>query len=198
MNKALVLSVPGTGSRFTMNYLMSCLGYVKVSPEDLLHKPRYAPYCSLQHVNASPPIMKTLSKVEGLKVVIPLRAPVHQFLTRVGEAAHAQRVREESKVMWKRLVELQPDFDYVYLPIEEDMDRAKRLMLVADHLDAIPDELVFDEIVENWAKVGSNGIKRERVQYDKTGAVSVGGFNMSFLDEEMAMYDKWIEEYGSA
>jgi len=198
MNKALVLSVPGTGSRFTMNFLMSCLGYEKMSPEDLLHKPRYAPFCSLQHVNASPPIMKTLSKVEGLKVVIPLRAPVHQFLTRVGEAAHAQRVREESKTMWRRLVELKDMFDYVFLPIEEDMSREKRLILVASHLDAEPNKDVFDEIVNTWAKVGSNGVKPERVHYDKHGTVNVGGFNMSFLDEEMDMYNRWIDEFRGA
>jgi len=195
MNKALVLSVPGTGSRFTMDFLMACLGYVKLSPEDLLHKPRYAPFCSLQHVNASPPILKTLSKVEGLKTIIPLRAPVHQFLTRAGEAAHAQRVREESKTLWKRLRDLKDGFDYVFLPIEEDMDRARRLMRVANHLDAVPDEMVFDEIITHWAKVGSSGIKPHRIKYDKEGDVSVGGFNMGFLDEEMARYNEWIKEY---
>jgi hypothetical protein len=195
MNKALVLSVPGTGSRFTVNFLMACLGYEKMSPEDLLHKPRYAPFCCLQHVNATPRFLKPLMKTEGLKTIIPLRSPVHQFLTRAGEAAHAQRVREESKTMWRRLKQLKDDFDYVFLPIEEDMDRAKRLMKVADHLDAVPDEMVFDEIVTHWAKVGSSGIKPHRVKYDKEGDVSVGGFNMGFLDEEMALYNEWIEEY---
>jgi hypothetical protein len=178
-----------------MNFLMSGLGYEKLSPEDLLHKPRYAPFCSLQHVNATPSILKTLAKVEGLKTVIPLRAPVHQFLTRAGESAHANRVRDESKVLWKRLNEVKEDFDYVFLPIEEDMDRAKRLMLVANHLDAIPNEDVFEEIVAHWAKVGSSGIKPHRVEYNKMGKVSVGGFNMSFLDEEMARYDGWIKQY---
>ena len=180
-----------------MNYLMSCLGYEKMSPDDLIHKPRYAPFCSLQHVNASPPIMKVLSKVDGLKVVIPLRAPVHQFLTRAGESAHAQRVKEESKVLWGRLQQMLRDgsWDYVFLPIEEDMDRAKRLMKVANHLDAVPDKDVFEEIVTNWAKVGSSGIKPHRVKYNKEGQVSVGGFNMSFLDEEMAWYQETIKEY---
>jgi hypothetical protein len=178
-----------------MNYLMACLGYEKISPEDLIHKPRYAPFCSLQHVNASPPILKALANHNGLKVVIPLRAPVHQFLTRSGEAAHAQRVKEESKTLWKRLNDLKDTFDYVFLPIEEDMDRKKRLMLVANHLDAIPDEEVFGEIVSNWAKVGSSGVKPHRVHYDKHGTVNVGGFNMTFLDEEMERYSQWIETY---
>lgn len=195
MNKAVVLSVPGTGSRFTMNFLMSGLGYEKISPEDLIHKPRYAPFCCLQHVNASPQTLKKLAKREDLKVVIPLRAPVHQFLTRSGEAAHAQRVREESKVHWKRLREIKDTFDYVFLPIEEDMDRAARLMVVANHLDAVPDEMIFDEIVTNWSKVGSSGVKPARVKYDRDGNVSLGGFNMSFLDEEMAWYRETIEGY---
>jgi len=197
MHRALVLSVPGTGSRFTMNYLMGCLGYEKLSPEDLLHKPKNSPFCSLQHVNASPPIMKTLGKAEGLKVVVPLRAPIHQFLTRSGESKHAQRVREESKALWSRLRQILLDgsWDYVFLPIEEDMDRTKRLMKVANHLDAEPDEDVLEEIVTNWAKVGSSGIKPARVEYNKRGNVSVGGFNMSFMDEEMRWYRETIEEY---
>jgi hypothetical protein len=90
---------------------------------------------------------------------------------------------------------LKNDFDHVFLPIEEDMDRGKRLMLVADHLDAIPNDDVFEELVTNWAKVGSSGVKPQRVEYNKRGNVSVGGFNMSFLDEEMAWYAELIEEY---
>jgi len=197
MHRALVLSVPGTGSRFTMNFLMGGLGYEKLSPEDLLHKPKNSPFCSLQHVNASPPIMKVLGKAEELKVVVPLRAPVHQFLTRSGEAAHAQRVREESKTMWGRLRQILNDgsWDYVFLPIEENMDRRKRLMKVADHLGAVPNEYVLEEFVAHWHRVGSSGIKPARVEYDRRGQVSVGGFNMSFLDEEMAWYKGVIEEY---
>jgi len=204
MNKALVLSVPGTGSRFTMNYLVSCLGYERkmLLPKDLNPKPRRKPrntplpFASLQHVNASPQqILRPLVKLEGLKTVIPLRAPVHQFLSRMGEASNPENVKEESKTFWKLLKELKDDFDYVFLPIEEDMDRAGRLMLVANHLGAVPDDDVFEEIVANWAKVGSNGVKPLRVEYDKRGNVSVGGFDMSFLDEEMAWYAGLIEEY---
>ena len=197
MHRALVLSVPGTGSRFTMNFLMGACGYEKLSPEDLLHKPKNSPFCSLQHVNASPPIMKVLGRAEGLKVVVPLRPPVHQFLTRAGESAHAQRVREESKSLWSRLRQILSDgsWDYVFLPIEEDIDRSKRLMKVADHLEAVPDEDVFTEIVTRWDKVGSNGVKPARVEYNRRGNVSVGGFNMGFLDEEMAWYRETIEEY---
>ena len=197
MHKALVLSVPGTGSRFTMNFLMGCLGYEKLSPEDLIHKPPNSPFCCLQHVNAGPPAMKMLREHPGLKTIIPLRAPVHQFLTRAGESAHAQRVREESKSLWGRLIQMLRDgsWDYVFLPIEEDMDRRARLMKVARHVEAEPDPDVFEEIVTNWAKVGSSGIKPARVKYDKYGKVSVGGFNMSFLDEEMAWYRETVEEY---
>jgi hypothetical protein len=202
MNKALVLSVPATGSRFTMNYLVSCLGYEKMSPKDLTrkqrHEPKHTPFVSLQHINAKPQTLRLLAKHKGLKVVIPLRAPVHQFLSRVGEAgeaADAQRAKEESTALWKRLKEVRYDFDYVFLPIEEDMDRAKRLMLVADHLGADFNIDVFEEIVTNWAKVGSNGVKPHRVEYDKRGNVSVGGIDTSFLDEEMAWYAGLIEEY---
>jgi hypothetical protein len=99
--------------------------------------------------------------------------------------------------MWGRLRQILNDgsWDYVFLPIEEDMDRKKRLMKVANHLDAVPDQYVLDEFVTNWHKVGSSGIKPARVEYDRRGNVSVGGFNMSFLDEEMAWYAETIAEY---
>ncbi|GAG37874.1 unnamed protein product, partial [marine sediment metagenome] len=191
---------PGTGSRFTMDFIVSCLGYEKLLPKDLTYKPRYkpkhTPFVSLQHVNAKPQTLRHLAKHEGLKVVIPLRAPVHQFLSRAA-ANGAQRAKEESTALWKVLKEVKDNFDHVFLPIEEDMDRAGRLMLVANHLDAIPNGDVFEEIVTNWAKVGSNGVKPLRVEYNKTGNVSVGGFDMSFLDEEMAWYAGLIEEYAA-
>jgi hypothetical protein len=198
MHKALVLSVPGTGTRFTSNYLEGCLGYTRVSPDDLIHKPPDSPFTSQCHVNTGPPMMKMLAEHRGLKTIIPLRAPVHQFITRCGSSAHANRVLTESKTLWARLRQEMGRFDFVFLPIEEDIDRDARLRLVTKHLDANPHPEVHEEIVKSWDKVGSNGVKAERVQWDATGHLNLGGKNMHVFDEEMKWYQEQIDQYRAA
>ena len=196
MHKALVLSVPGTGSRFTLNFLEACLGYQRISPEELLHKPAETPFCALQHVNSHGASLRdTANPRYQIKTVIPLRAPVHQFITRLGVNAHANRVREECKTLWKRMREVMNDYDHVLLPVEVDMDRRARLEVVMRHLGATPDAAMFDHIIEHWTPVGSGGVKSERLTYDRDGDVSIAGFRMGIFDDEMAWYRRVIHQY---
>jgi hypothetical protein len=197
MRKALVYSVPGTGTRFTKEFLESCLGYRAVPVKEILGKPVKSRCYANHHVDAS--FYSFTAHHQELRTIVPLRSPVAMFLTRRVDMGGGERSRTHAKCFWAKLKESLHRYNHVFLPIEEKFDREGKLLRVIKHLEAgIADPETFRRLCKSWGKVGSSGQKKERLDYDAHGNVEVDGRDMSFLDDEMSWYRGLIETYGGA
>jgi hypothetical protein len=150
MRPALVFSVPGTGTRFTVA-LLQAFGYVLGTNLSQIH--------SLVDKGKHAQDMERLriAKADGVAAVIPLRSPVASFLTRrkvtAGQTQDEkdEKARERTLRYWQTLRDWMHQFDHVLFPIEEvQTPRVDRIARVARHLN-----VAFEPESFVWCKVGS-------------------------------------------
>lgn len=196
--RALVYSVPGTGTRFTNNLLEEVFGYRKVGPRELVKEPVNSQVYTHLHVNAGTylDLIKEMDPGKSIGTIIPLRSPVAQYITRHREMEKGERARVEALRLWNLLKESVERYDYVFLPIEETrITNREKVARVAEHLETYPlSNAVFD-FCAKWEKVGSSGPKPERELYDRTGSTEVDGGDVAFLDSLMSWYWKQVDGY---
>ena len=203
--KALVLSVPGTGTRFTRQLLEKCFGYTPVGIDQIVGKPVESRFFTFHHVDGEPWKRITENHHE-IKTVIPLRSPVAQYITRWQEMSRgaprgvkgAAISRATAIQLWKWLAESLEKYNYVFLPIEAGFDRKELIWRVANHLEVLPDADEMERFCREWPKVGTAGPRAEREEYDANGEVKINGYGMGFLDAPMKWYGELIEQYGAA
>ena len=200
--KALIYSVPGTGTGFTRKLIEVCFNYAPVSLEKMLASPVDSRCYAAHHVDAERLRLVTQEHPD-IKTVIPLRSPVAQYITRWqrmnGGRRNASRATAVS--FWQTLKESLNRYNYVFLPIEEGFDRGIKIWRVAKHLETLPDALAYDQFCKEWPKVNSGfpqGTRPERAEYDANGKVTIDGHPMGFLDEAMDWYHEQIARYGEA
>lgn len=179
MRPALVFSVPGSGSRFTVA---------------LLEARGYRPGVDLQQIHSwvdhgkHVEDMKRLlaARDAGYKAVVPLRSPVATFLTRrrvaAGETqAEKDRVsKERTLTYWGTLIGWLPRLDHVLFPVEDErVPRSERIARVERHLGLDP-----SDDLPPWERVGSRSGDDEDLEVD-----------VSFLDQMTRLYDWLLEDY---
>jgi hypothetical protein len=190
-HKALIYSVPGSGTMFTREILRKCLGYQhKDLPVMLKHSaPRNYSQIHVDDVRLDMVLDKA-----GVKTIIPVRDPVSTFLTRHNNMSGGLRARKLSEAFWGMLIDTIDQFDYVLLPVAEDYDHEMMAQRVIDHLDApieYPD--AYRGLVRDWPLINSQGEKTMRKEYEETGLVE--GRDVSFLDFAMEWYEQQLAGY---
>ena len=155
MYRALLLSIPGSGTRFTRDFLENCLGYYSVSPKKIADHPVNSPVYAFHHIDD--PVGNITSKIRHLKTVIPVRPPVSTFKTRFRQYGDEEKCLMTILDYWQTLNEKICSYDHVLLPVEENLDRVRVLNIVVDHLEAREKVRTrkFYEIAVHWKKVGS-------------------------------------------
>lgn len=132
---------------------------------------------------------------EGLVTVIPLRSPVAAAISRTknGGGHTVPQVRS----MWGRLAETIDSFDHILLPVEAPwFDHRRLLALVDKKLGTLPvDYDRLEQVVHEWPKVGSSGVKKERAEYDRTGRTTLGDHDSSIFDENTAWYIQRLADF---
>lgn len=174
MHRALIYSIPGSGTRFTADVIERMLGPIEI-----------------QHVDEG---WKFDPEADNgiVKTVVPLRSPVAVYLSRRGGHPRDAGLRQTIVKHWATLRERIGLYDYLLFPMAAGLDRAELLQSVIEHLDTEPDTDVFDELVRNWRKVGNHEQRPELVEYEQTGNVVVDGKDMGWLDDHTDWYDKQV------
>jgi hypothetical protein len=203
--RALLYSIPGSGTRFACKYLTEVLGYKKYAVSEFSEMPVTSRSLTQCHVDGS--FMSARARGdnlvhhklravadEGLIVVIPLRSPVATAISRMRDdgGRSVLQIRE----MWKTLAGEIDSFDHILLPVEAPwLDHRRLLKLVASKLDAVPDPVLFEEMAAKWPRIGSSGLKGERDEYARTGRTTLGGHDSSIFDEATAWYIRRLAHF---
>jgi hypothetical protein len=194
--RALVYSIPGSGTRFTLQFLVEALGYEKLQPHELQNHVIGDRQFTQWHVRRGHSSLITDLVEGGAKVVIPLRSPVATAITRESHLGPDTVVRV--KDLWRILRERIDRFDYILLPVEAPWFSHLRLLeLVAQHLQMEPNQEVLEAMADKWPRVGCNGYKPERGRYDWTGQATIQGEDSSVFDEETAWYIQLLAEFAA-
>lgn len=188
MYKALVHTVPGSGTRFVCEFTEKCLGYRRSHTHlDLIADSQNNTYCHThvyQHLD-------DVALHESVRIVTPLRHPYLAYLTRryrVGAAKDSAEAKQKIIALhWRELLRKSKYMNMLFVPIEEGFDRARSLNIIANCLHApvkCPD--VFQKMVGEWPKVGTAGPRKERQIYESTGLID--GVEPHFLDFAVEWY----------
>lgn len=182
--KAVVYSVPGTGTRFLCNLLRRGFGYRGDAPGPFESRHPGDDLFILRHFHFQ---QEPVSPPASIPVVIPIRHPVHGFLTRRREQGETV---EQYAARWDRLrrfwAERNPHLFIVDDPTDTPLDRGSRLHdLIHVVKPAEVDPVYAESVVVDWAPIG-RGPGEEQLEYEGTGRVQ--GLDLSPLDEAVAWY----------
>lgn len=150
MKTCLVLSVPGSGTNFTMQYLQQALGYTLVPWPQTVS----ADDGCYGMLHSTPPMQENVKKVT---CVVPLRPPFKTLMTRTKHLRdEIWPLRANDMVKnWRCLIDYCKEIDVAFLPIETE-DREYTLERVRAHLEAeIANRAYHDDVVRKWSKVNS-------------------------------------------
>ncbi len=193
MRKALVHSIPGSGTRFCTEFISRVLGYSRVdSPEKLVGAKAKNTFCHTHVWNrASAMLCKS-----DVQIIVPLRDPYLVYLTRRYRLLHpTDNPREKRETMaryWHWLIMDTALMSNIYVPVEAGLDKRWLLQSIADHLKApIKDEEFFEKMIEEWPKVGTAGPRPERDKYERTGLID--GKALTFLDSAVEWYEDIVQ-----
>ena len=186
--KALIHSVPGSGTRFVCEFVEKCLGYKRSHIEaDLIVFPTNNTYVQTHAWQD----VDVVASTENVRVLFPLRPPYLTYLTRRYRTGRPTDTPEQKQEIiakhWRELIRKSEYMNPLYLPVEAGLDREMVLQSIANHLEADINQEVFDEIVESWPKVGTVGGRPERDEYEKTGLID--GVTPHFLDFAIEWYE---------
>lgn len=189
MYKAVVFSVPGTGTRFTYKFLQDSLGYTEVHGIDqILSMTRESVFWSTHSWRA----MEPLAGYHGTRMIVPLRDPYRAYLTRRHAYPYDEGARTHMISLWKILMEGVENHDVVYFPIDApNVDKHLLLKSVADKLETDYDEDSLNNIATNWVRIGSRGPSAPRDEYEKDR--TIGGKHVSFLKTAQDWYFDKVE-----
>ncbi len=184
MYKAVVFSVPGTGTRFICKFLQDSLGYTEIHGIDqLLAMDRETVFWSTHNWRA----MEPLVNYHGSKMVVPLRDPYRAYLTRRHAYPYDEGARTHMASLWKILMDGTEGVDVAYLPIDApNVDKHLLLQSIAIHLDCGYDTESLDKIATQWLRIGSRGPSAARDEYEN--AKLIGGEHVSFLKTAQDWY----------
>lgn len=199
--RAMVYSIPGSGTRFAVKYLSEVLGYEQMALHGLSQKPMGAKVFFQHHVDSEEKRSDLASKVrevakEGLVVIIPLRSPVATAISRLKLKGSGGHTVPEMLQRWRVLRQNIDDFDHVLLPVEAPwFDHRRLLELVAERLNTTPSPEQFEDMACNWPKVGDSGTRPARCRYDRMGQTVIGDYDSSVFDEETAWYIRRLADF---
>ncbi len=193
MYKALVHSVPGSGTRFVCEFAEKCLDYKRSHSEiDLVEYADDNTYCHTHVWQALDPVVKD----ERVRVIFPLRSPYLSYLTRryrVGKTSDTVEQKRQAVILhWKTLIKKAKYMNPLYVPVEAGLDNRKLLQSIVKHLDApVVNQEKFEEFVTRWPKVGTAGARYDRDVYEATGFID--GRQPTFLDFAVDWYEAVVQ-----
>lgn len=196
MYKALIHSVPGTGTRFAVEFVRYGLEYVVVNtPPELLGSPVNR---TLYQTHVGMNINRML-RDKDVRMVTPLRDPYMAFITRwyhfhpIIETKTQEEKEESFAAYWRGLIkDVEMAESPIYLPVDSDLDHRWILQYVAEGLDArIRNMEFFNKMVDGWPKVGTVRVLPERDEYEATGQIE--GETPTFLDFAVEWYRSRIQ-----
>jgi len=172
-HKAIVHSVPGTGTRFCCNFLSFVLGYKEVKLNELDKTNSYVPI----HSGTTGRINRVIEKYPSARLVVPLRDPYLAYTTRHhldysdGERG-AQNNKDKCVEYWQSLIEATALYPTVFLPINcNEKDRLRNLVKVGKYLGANTNSRFID-YATNWTAVGSEGMNDLKREYIERGTIN--------------------------
>ena len=193
-HKAIVYSVPGTGTRFCNRFLENVLGYKATSKVQLVTGVGNN-YILMHTVNESKhdltvpltnlserAIDKLIHKATDIKLVAPLRDPYLSYITRLKyDMPHSSEGKQTMINYWKIFIEKTAQYSTVFVPVDCMVnDRPKILHSIAQHLGAQVPRLTITEYVKEWPKVGTLGNSKLKDEYITHGTID--GTKPTFLD----------------
>ena len=179
--KAIIYSVPGTGTRFCLEFLCDVLGYTQVNSSQLSRSP--AKSCTQIHTSAN--YLKQLFKENpDARIVTPIRDPYLSYITRYREALseniNVSSLEDNWIKRWKTLIE-QTALPVIFLPVDcHEKNRIRVLHSVARHIGTNAIAKPFLKYVEEWPKVGTIGEHEIKNEYLHHGTIR--GERPIFLD----------------
>jgi len=184
MYKAIMYSVPGTGTRFAYKVLESCFCYTKtVGIENFLASNRERVYWHTHSWGDVSP----LAGYHGARMVIPLRQPYRAFMTRRHTYPTMEGAMRQTSGFWTMLMEADKHFDTVYLPVDhENLDRVLLLRHIAEHLECDIMTDATDRMAREWKKVGTMGPSPEKGEWEKSRTIK--GEPPTFLNDAVDFY----------
>lgn len=188
----LVLSVPGTGTRFITKLLQDVFRYEAINMGWMANDPLRP--ATTVHMHAQPcdgeDICSKVFQRPEIKVIIPLRKPVASYTTyrwrnRTRSTPQSEIDAVDMITMrWKNLIELALQKDRIFIPVEEELDHTKLLHLIGKFTDTEwYDDEAFYRFAKDWPKVGHEPGKKSREDDD-----------YSFLDFALYYYETWVQE----
>ncbi len=194
MKKALVYSVPGTGTRFANQLLEDVFGYEVVHVERLAWLEPQNIFIQMHTRNEQ--LHDLVASIHDLRVICPLRDPYRSFITRnyrKGYTASAPtRSMPKFVEYWEYMIRESALMNVVFLPVDSDLDRTKLLQSVALHIGAEADKEALSEYLENWPRVGALGTTKVKLEYVEHGTIL--GETPTFLDFAVDWYKARITE----
>lgn len=190
-HKALIYSVPGSGTMFTRTLLEKGLEYKQCGIDQVLAQKMPWKFAQIHSYDSE---REKAYDQRDLKTIIPIRDPISTFLTRHNNLGGGYVAREQVLSHWLYLIATIDRFDYVLLPVAEDFDRRTMLQRVVDHLEApIKGRAAFENMIEEWPKVNTQGDRTMRPEYEQTGRVE--NRPLKFLDGAREWYERQLIRY---
>ncbi len=184
MYKAIIYSVPGTGTRFVCKYATECLEYLRVvSVGSLMRWPNDNVYL---HTH-SKSVLKRLMNFHGTRMIIPLRDPYRAYLTRLKTYKSEEGAQTSMAGLWETLMTAEEQFKVVYLPVDHvNLDRRKVLKSIANFMDVDYDEAVLNQFADAWLSIGASQPSASREEYERSKLIK--GQHVTFLKEAQDWY----------
>ena len=183
MYKAIIYSVPGTGTRFCNKFMEDVLGYRQVAQGKMDTSNVYCPIHSSK-INFNSKIMKMYPDA---RLVTPIRDPYLGYISRFSREPSFEREQETIKD-WNMLIENTTRYSTVFLPINcNETDRLHYLVEVGKHL-GIGAHSKFVEYANEWPVIGSRSNIEVKQEYLKHGTIL--GTKPTFLDFAVEWIDR--------
>lgn len=191
-HKAMVLSVPGTGTRFLcQTILQRCLGYRQVQGRGFLDVPAHECAFTQKHFQVRAP-QPTVYR--GTRVVVPLRHPLYSFFNRYHTDGETP---EQHAMRWYALFEYGEAYQIFGFAVDLGGYAARREVVEMLHnFLGRPDSINTAQTLhtlEHWEPVGAtNNPHRTAHERDST---PFAGADLAPLQPVVARYEEMISEY---
>ena len=188
MKKVFLLTVPGTGTRFTKNYL-AALGYHFV--DAIRFRDDTGQLAFFQHAAGTEfDLLYDMFPAGQAAVVSTLRDPYKAYLSGI-ERPHIRHGRHAVPVgmqqdkapgnsikQWDAMIAAHERLDadgvsIAYMDVEETSvpDRMDMLTAIADHLQVTVSGEMISELAQTWVPVGKSGPNAKREEYRDHGTI---------------------------
>ena len=189
MNKAIIYSVPSTGTRFCKKFLEDVLDYKQIRTSELKNDVLNV-YCQIHSSKIN--FDRVMSFYSNIKLVVPLRDPYLSVITRYLMSDNAAKYIETTgKENWKNLIKMTSRYPAVFVPVNcDESDRVNILQSVVHHLDATVENELLLEYANEWPIVDSKGISKVKQEYLDQGTID--GTKPTFLDFAVEWQDQLL------